>query len=56
LFEGRIVGFKQWAERLLVLAVAGAGARGSTAFVVAADAVDAPGFRALAVRGRHAAR
>ena len=56
LFEGRIVGFTQWAERLLVLAVAGAGARGSTAFVVAADAVDATGFRALAVRGRHAAR
>jgi hypothetical protein len=55
LFEGRIVGFTQWAERLLVLAVAGSGGRRPTAFVVAADAVDAEAFRVLAVRGRHAA-
>ncbi|PMS19424.1 hypothetical protein C0Z18_13985 [Trinickia dabaoshanensis] len=55
LFQGRIVGFSQWAERLLVFAVAGPEARRSDAFVVAADAVDAAAFRALAVRGRHAA-
>jgi hypothetical protein len=57
LFQGRIVGFSGWAERLLVLAVGGsrADARPSHAFVVCADAVDAQAFRALAVRGRHAA-
>ena len=55
LFQGRIVGFTGWAERLLVLAVAGADERRSNAFVVCADAVDASAFRALAVRGRHAA-
>ena len=55
LFQGRIVGFTGWAERLLVLAVAGSDARRSNAFVVCADAVDAGAFRALAVRGRHAA-
>ncbi|RDU97098.1 protein YgfX [Trinickia dinghuensis] len=54
LFQGRIVGFAQWAERVLVLAVAGGGMRRAKAFVVAADAVDAAAFRALAVRGRHA--
>jgi hypothetical protein len=55
LFQGRIVGVAQWAERWLVLAVAGPNARRPQAFVVAADAVDAAAFRALAVRGRHAA-
>lgn len=55
LFQGRIVGFTGWAERLLVLAVAGADTGRSHAFVVCADAVDANAFRALAVRGRHAA-
>ncbi len=55
LFQGRIVGFSGWAERLLVLAVAGGDVRRSHAFVVCADAVDAQAFRALAVRGRHAA-
>ncbi|MGN6082474.1 hypothetical protein [Trinickia sp.] len=54
LFQGRIVGFSGWAERLLVLAVAGADSRRSHAFVVCADAIDAGAFRALAVRGRHA--
>lgn len=55
LFQGRIVGVSQWAERLLVLAVAGAETRRASTFVVAADAVDAAAFRALAVRARHAA-
>lgn len=57
LFQGRIVGFSGWGERLLVLAVAGTGtdARRSNAFVVCSDAVEASAFRALAVRGRHAA-
>ncbi len=55
LFQGRIVGVAQWAERWLVLAVAGADARRPKAFIVAADAVDAAAFRELAVRGRHAA-
>lgn len=55
LFQGRIVGVSQWAGRLLVLAVAAAEARGARTFVVAADAVDAAAFRALAVRARHAA-
>jgi hypothetical protein len=52
LFQGRIAGCSQWAERLLVLAVTGAKGRVDT-FVVAADAVDAACFRLLAVRGRH---
>ncbi|HEX7682078.1 MAG TPA: hypothetical protein VF446_00810 [Trinickia sp.] len=55
LFQGRIVGAAQWAERLLVLAVAGADARRPTALIVAADAVDAAVFRELAVRGRNGA-
>jgi hypothetical protein len=55
LFQGRIVGVAQWAERWLVLAVARGNARRPKAFIVAADAVDAAAFRELAVRGRHAA-
>lgn len=55
LFQGRIVGFTGWAERLLVFAVADADVRRSHTFVVCADCVDAAAFRALAVRGRHAA-
>lgn len=55
LLQGRIVGAAQWAERLLVLAVAGADGRRTKTVVVAADAVDAAAFRELAVRGRHAA-
>lgn len=53
LFQGRIVGAAQWAERLLVLAVAQADAGRRHALLVAADAVDAAAFRELAVRGRH---
>jgi hypothetical protein len=56
LLQGRIVGAAQWARLLLVLAVQGADGRRPTAFVVAADAVDAAAFRELAVRGRHAAQ
>jgi hypothetical protein len=55
LFQGRIVGFAQWAERLLVLAVAGADVRRSHTIVICADALEPAAFRALAVRGRHAA-
>jgi hypothetical protein len=55
LLQGRIVGAAQWAERLLVLAVAGADGSRPKTVVVAADAVDAAAFRELAVRGRHAA-
>ena len=55
LFQGRIIGFAQWAERLLVLAVAGSNVRRSNSIVVCADALEPPAFRTLAVRGRHAA-
>ncbi|WP_206952909.1 hypothetical protein [Trinickia acidisoli] len=55
LFQGRIVGFAQWAGRLLVLAVACEGVRRPGALIVAADAIDAAAFRELAVRGRHSA-
>ena len=55
LLQGRIVGASQWAERLLVLAVAGADGQRPKTVVVAADAVDPAAFRELAVRGRHAA-
>ena len=54
LLQGRIVGAAQWAEWLLVLAVAGADGRRPTRLVVAADALNAAAFRELAVRGRHA--
>ncbi|MGN6317992.1 hypothetical protein [Trinickia sp.] len=55
LFYGPIVGAAQWAERLLVLAVAGADARRPRAVLVAADSVDGAAFRELAVRGRQGA-
>ena len=55
LFRGPIVGCSQWANRLLVVAVRPAGRTRVTSLVVAADALDAETFRALAVRARHAA-
>jgi O-antigen/teichoic acid export membrane protein len=55
LFAGRIVGFTRWAERLLFFAIAGADERCGATLIVCADSVDAAAFRALAVRGRHAA-
>jgi hypothetical protein len=53
LHQGHIVGASQWAERLLVLAVAGSDGRRPKAWIVAADALGAAAFRELAVRGRH---
>ncbi|MBI0325908.1 RNA polymerase subunit sigma [Burkholderia plantarii] len=50
---GPVVGCTQWADRLLVLAVARERGR-PVPFVVPADALDARAFRALSVYGRQA--
>ena len=55
LFQGRIVGFTHWSERLLVLAIGAADTSRRRTLVVCADSIDAAAFRALAVMGRHAA-
>ncbi|HYS66064.1 MAG TPA: protein YgfX [Paraburkholderia sp.] len=54
LAQGRIAGSSQWTGRLLVLALAPAHGRAHT-LLVAADALPAPVFRALAVLGRRGA-
>ncbi|RDK01247.1 hypothetical protein [Paraburkholderia lacunae] len=54
LAQGRIAGCSQWSGRLLVLALAPDHGRPRT-LLVAADALTAPVFRELAVRGRRGA-
>ncbi len=56
LFQGCIVGFAAWAEQLLFMAIGSSDMRRSHTLVLCADSVDPEAFRALAVRGRHAAR
>ncbi|KVE25328.1 hypothetical protein WS67_18860 [Burkholderia singularis] len=55
LAQGRVAGFTQWSDLLVVLTVQGRGRRAAR-LVIPADALAAPVFRALCVLGRRAMR